>query len=494
MMRRLILISFLSLFTLQLNAQNEHQIQINSLLDICHKRDIFNGNALVIKKDKIIYRAEKGFVDGNKTKLLTKNSLFDIGSISKEFNAVGIMMLKEKGLLQLGDKLSKFGLDLPEWSNKITIKNLLQYTSGLPSIDWKNTHSDSDIYNSLKNLKALEFEPGTAYSYSNNNIFLQRRIIEKVTGKTFNQFLEQDIFKPLKIKNSIIDHQYNNPLFVRAFNSNGVNDEKMELKMSGSVCPTIDDLATWVHHLLSNQLISKESLHTLFESFSKQSQSALGEGKFTDNELNSYIHHGSSLNYESIVFSDLKEQTTIILMTNNKSLKIYEIAEAISQITKNETYTIPQKSVYLTIREKAYKNVDDGIAYYKKLKQSDFDTYNFSNQWELARLSYKLFEKNKNIQAIKILKLLVSELPNKSEETLEYLGARILSENQIYKSISVYQLLTEKFPSEKSYNGLGEAYYNNKQYDLAMENYKKSLELNPENENSKAMIEKIKTK
>lgn len=493
-MQRLFLITFLSFFTFQLNAQNKHQIQIDSLLEICHKRGIFNGNALVIKRGKTVYRGEKGFVDGNKTRLLTKNSIFDIGSISKEFNAVGIMMLKEKGLLQLDDKLSKFGLDLPEWSNKITIKNLLQYTSGLPSIDWENTHSDSDIHNSLKKLKALEFEPGTAYLYSNNNIFLQRRIIEKVTGKTFNEFLEHYIFKPLKIKNSIIDHQYDNSLFVRAFNSDGVNDEKMELKMSGWVCPTIDDLATWINHLLSNQLISKKSLYTLFESFSKQSQSALGKGEFTDNELTNYIHHGSSFNYESIVFSDLKEQTTMILMTNNKSLKIYEIAEAISQITKNEAYSIPQKSVYLTIREKTYKNVDDGISYYKKLKQSDFDTYNFSNQWELARLSYKLFEKNKNEGAIKTLKLLVSELPNKSEETLEYLGARILSENQTDKSITIYKLMVEKFPSEKSYNGLGEAYYKNKQYDLSIENYKKSLKLNPENTNAKTMIEKIKTK
>lgn len=476
--------------TLQLKAQ-DNKAKIDSVLDICHKRGIFNGNALVVKNDTVIYRIEKGFTDGSKTKALNKNSIFDIGSISKEFNAIGIMMLKEKGLLNLDDKVSKFLLDLPEWSNKISIKNLLQYTSGLPSVDWENVHSDSDIYNNLKNLKALEFESGKGYSYSNNNIFLQRRIIEKITGKTFNKFLEQTIFQPLGINNSIIDHNYENQDFVRAFNTEGVNDKKLELKMSGWVCPSIDDLAIWSKTLVSNNLISKESLYELFESYSKESQSALGNGTFNDKRLTSYIHHGSSLNYESIVYYDLQENTMIILMTNNKSLKIEEIANAIKNIIEGKDYEIPQKSVYLTIREKTYDNVDEGISYYKILKKTDFDTYNFSNQWELARLSYKLFEKNQNKNAIKILKLLVSELPIKSEEAIEYLGGRILSENQIDKSISVYQLMVEEFPSGKSYSGLGNAYYQDKQFKKALHSFKKSLEIEPENENSKKMISQI---
>ena len=492
-MFRLILISalFLGSFVIQLEAQNNNRIKIDSLLEICHKREIFNGNALIIKNNKVVYRTEKGFVDGSKKKKLNKESVFDIGSISKEFNAVGIMMLKERGVLKLDDKISKYKLGLPEWSNKVSIKNLLQYTSGLPVVDWRNVHSDGDIYKNLKKLKALAFEPGKGYLYSNNNIFLQRRIIEKITGKTFNEFLKEDILLPVGMNNSLIDHQYDNINFVRAFNNDGVNDGEMELKMSGFVCPSIDDLALWSRKLLSNTLISKESLYQLFETHSKESQSALGNATFTDKNLSSYIHHGSSLNYESIIYNDLQEDAMIVLMTNNKSLKIWNIAEAIMHILKNENYEIPQKSIYLTIREKTYKNVDKGIAYYEDLKKKNFETYNFSNQWELARLSYKLFEKNKNEGAIKILKLLVSEIPDKSEEALGYLGARILNESQIDKSILVYQLMVSKFPSGKSYSDLGDAYYKNKQFMKAKENYKKSLELEPKNDNSKKMMSLI---
>ncbi|MFP2995581.1 serine hydrolase [Spongiivirga sp. MCCC 1A20706] len=490
-------ISVLFLFSLSfifsIEAQNNHQKQIDSVLDICYKRGIFNGNALVIKDAKVIYSTQKGFTDGSKTIPLADNSMFNIGSIAKEFNAVGIMMLKEKGLLNLEDKISKYQLGLPAWSNKITIKHLLQYTSGLPSIDWENVHNADEVYNNLKQLKALAFEPGTGYLYSNNNVFLQRRIIEKVTGKTFNRFLQEDILQPVGMNNSVIDHQYENPDFVIGFNSKGINDEKKPMVFSGWVCPSINDFAKWVNQLMSYQLVSKESVYQLFEAYSKESQSALGNGMFTDGELTSYYHHGSSRSYEAIVYYDLENDILAILMTNSKGLKIGEIAEAIIHVAKDEDFTIPHKSIYLTIREKTYENVDQGIALYHDLKKNDFNTYNFSDQWELARLAYKLFEKKQSDHAMQILRLLVAEIPKKSEEAISYLAARILAENQVQDAILINQLLSDKFPSGKTHGNLGDVYYNNKQFTKALSHYQKSIALQPDNIHSQERIIEIKS-
>ncbi|WP_405398452.1 serine hydrolase [Maribacter sp. Asnod2-G09] len=461
------------------------------MLEVCYQRGIFNGNALVISDGEIIYRVTKGFSDGSKTKLLSEKSIFDIGSISKEFNAVAIMMLKEKGLIHLDDKISKFELGYSDWSNKVTIKNLLQYSSGLPVIDWENIHGDDDINANLKSLSTLAFEPGSGYLYSNNNIFIQRRIVEKITGKTFNEFLQQDILDPLGMDSSVIDHQYHNSDFARGFNSDSVNDDDLELKMSGWVCPTIEDLASWTSQLMSYKIISKESLHSLFKAYSDESQSALGTGKFLDNDLINYEHHGSSLSYESIVHFNLQDRTSIFLMTNSKSLKIGEISDAIIHILKDEDFQIPQKSVYLTIREKTYNDVEEGIAFYRKLKDSSFDTYNFLDKWELARLSYKLFEKDQNDEAIKILELLISELPSESEEVLGFLGSRILNENQLEKAILVYKLMVSEYPTGKSYSGLGDAYFKNMQIEQALNNYRKALELEPDNKKSNEMILKF---
>lgn len=480
------------LLTFSINAQTNSTKSIDSLLNICFKRGVFNGNALVAQNDTIIYQSQKGYTNGSRTKEHLESSVFDIGSISKEFNAVAIMMLKEKGLLNLDDTVSKFNLELPKWSKNITIAHLLKYSSGLPAIDWENVHGDTDIYSNLKALRALDFKPGDGYLYSNNNIFIQRRIIEKITGKSYNKYLEEEILEPLGMKNSTIDQQFNNPNFVRAFNNDYINDPIQELKMSGWVCPSIGDLYKWINALMSYSLISESSTRILFESYDENSQSALGESKFIGDKLVTYSHQGSSLNYESFVYFNKEKDLKVILMTNNKNFKLGEITEAITNILDNKPYNIPQKSVYLTIRERCYENVDRGIKYYHNLKTNSFDVYNFSNEWELARLGYKLFERNNNEGALRILKLMIIELPTKAEHTLFYLGNRILNENQTKKALMVYQLLVDKYPTDKAFVSYADALYKINNVNDALTYYKKALSFNPKNEQAQKRIKAIK--
>lgn len=434
--------------------------QIDTLMEVSYERGLFNGNILVAQSNTIIYQNEFGYSDASRSKKLSKNSIFNIGSIAKEFNAVAIMILKERGSLHLEDKLSKFDLQLPNWSNKVTIKHLLQYSSGLPKVKWNSVKNDKDIYTDIKNIDNLIFEPGSDYLYSNNNIFLQRRIVEKVSGMSFNDFIQENILIPSKMSDAIIDATSKNTQLVTSFNNDLVNDSSGDIEFSGWVFPSISDMFNWVNSLHSGKIISKESLMLLFDSFSKNSESALGKGVFKNNELMIYQHQGSSFNYESLIHYNLKEDVMVILMTNNKNLKLRNIAEAIENITKGNSFKIPQKSVYLSIRQKCYNNVDDGIEYYKQLKKNYPDTYNFSEEGELNRLGYKLIEKNQIEDAIKIFKLLVSEFPN----------------------------------SANPYDSLGEAYYLNGNNSMALQNYNKVLELNPNNTNAKKMIKKIKMK
>ncbi|KOY53137.1 serine hydrolase domain-containing protein [Polaribacter dokdonensis] len=434
--------------------------QIDTLMEVSYERGLFNGNILVAQSNTIIYQNEFGYSDASRSKKLSKNSIFNIGSIAKEFNAVAIMILKERGSLHLEDKLSKFDLQLPNWSNKVTIKHLLQYSSGLPKVKWNSVKNDKDIYTDIKNIDNLIFEPGSDYLYSNNNIFLQRRIVEKVSGMSFNDFIQENILIPSKMSDAIIDATSKNTQLVTSFNNDLVNDSSGDIEFSGWVFPSISDMFNWVNSLHSGKIISKESLMLLFDSFSKNSESALGKGVFKNNELMIYQHQGSSFNYESLIHYNLKEDVMVILMTNNKNLKLRNIAEAIENITKGNSFKIPQKSVYLSIRQKCYNNVDDGIEYYKQLKKNYPDTYNFSEEGELNRLGYKLIEKNQIEDAIKIFKLLVSEFPN----------------------------------SANPYDSLGEAYYLNGNNSMALQNYNKVLELNSNNTNAKKMIKKNKMK
>lgn len=433
---------------------------IDSLMRVSYNRGVFNGNILVAKNNKIIYQNEFGYSDASKSKALNPNSIFNIGSIGKEFNAVALMILKEKGLLTLDDTISKFDLQLPEWSTKVTVRDLLKYTSGLPKINWNRVKNDEDIYVDLRNIEHLDFEPGTDYLYSNNNVFLQRRIVEKVSGMSFNDFIQKNILIPSNMLDTVIDATPENPQLVAAFNNEMVNDRPMDIEFSGWVYPTANDMYNWISSLHSGRIISKESLLQLFDAYSKNSESALGKGIFENKELLFHEHHGSSFNYESFIHYNVSKDLSIILMTNNKNHKLREITEAIENISNVSSFSIPQKSIYNTIRQTCYGNVNEGIELYKSLKKNDPNAYNFSNENELNQLGYKLMEKNQIEDAIKIFKLLISEFPN----------------------------------SANPYDSMGEAYYNYGNNDLALVYYKKSLELNPNNSNAIEMIKKIQKK
>jgi CubicO group peptidase (beta-lactamase class C family) len=153
----------------------------------------------------VVYQSPIGKADASGKDMLTADYRFHIGSIAKEFNGVGIMLLKEERNLSLDDKVSKYLPELPAWANKISILNLLQYTSGLPNIKWETVKSDADIMNDLKKLDTLLFEPGTNYYYNNNNVFLQRRIIERITGMPFNAFVKQQLLIPANMNYSVVD-------------------------------------------------------------------------------------------------------------------------------------------------------------------------------------------------------------------------------------------------------------------------------------------------
>ena len=438
----------------------KNQSLIDSLMKVSHERGVFNGNILAVKNDKIIYQNEFGYTDGTKSKKLTENSIFNLGSIGKEFNAVAIMMLKEKGLLNLEDKLSKFKLDLPEWSKTISINHLLQYTSGLPRVKWSTVKNEKDIFADLRKIKQLKFKPGSGYIYSINNIILQRKIIEVVSGMRFIDFIQKNLLSASNMTNALIDPDSQNPRLATPFNNDFVNDKPSGIEFSGWVYPTVNDMYNWITSLHSEKLISKESLAQLFNSYSKDSQSALGVGRFENDKLFIHQHQGTSFNYESFIHYNVKEDISIILLTNNKNFKVREITKSIENILIGKPFSLPQKSVYLTIRQKCYDDVNEGIRFYKDLKTNFPDTYNFSNESELNRVGYKLIERNQIEDAITIFKLLISEFPS----------------------------------SPNGYDSIGEAYYLKGNNKLALYNYKKSLKLNPNNSNAKKMIEKIKTK
>lgn len=335
-------ITFL-LLTGNVFAQVKKINQIDSLMKWSNQTGIFNGNVLVSKNNKIIYSASFGFTDVSKTEKLTTDYRFNIGSITKEFSSAALLQLQEQGKLNIEDKISKYLPELPKWADEVPIKDLLQYTSGIPNVNWKKVRNDKDIFDGLMRIDSLDFKPGTNYDYNNNNIFLRQFIVERLTGMSFKRYAEQFIFKPCKMTSSVMTPLENEAYIAKGFNIDLVVD-KADLPITGGTYLTTNDLLKWSDCLHSGKVINANSLFILGQQFNlPDTQSSLGEAKYKNRKLTTHIHDGRAGSYEALLVSDLNEKLTIILLGNNYNGKLFDISDAIAAILKNEKYKLPQK-------------------------------------------------------------------------------------------------------------------------------------------------------
>ncbi|WP_223787169.1 serine hydrolase domain-containing protein [Marinicella meishanensis] len=313
---------------------------IDTYLNALHHHGEINGNVLVIKDGKIIYENSFGYVDGSKSTMLTKNHRFNIGSIYKEFPAVLIMQLFEKGHLKLEDNISKYITDLPDWSEKITIDNLLKYSSGLPTFDWDSyfsrgiTMNDNDVIEEIKAVKNLEFEPGSDYLYSNMNPVLLIKIVENITKTDFREYLQANIFRPHRMHNTLLKKQipYEDKLLMAIpFDGDFKEDDNSISVDTFLMSSTTNDLAKWFEELGDFKVINKQSLKTLSETAMRRAniQSALGYTEWENDKLIEHSHHGSMSNYESLVRRFKQDRITIVITTNQKRQNLYEITNEI---------------------------------------------------------------------------------------------------------------------------------------------------------------------
>jgi len=443
---------------LQAATNPEHIEKIDALMIESHNRGLFNGNVLVSQNGKVLYQNEMGYTNGDKKHKLAKSSRYALGSITKEFSAVGIMMLQQQGLLDINDPLSKYAFNLPSWSRDIQIKHLLNYTSGLPKLNFRKIKKASDINGQLKAIESLRFPPGKGYLYSNHNVFLQIELIEKLTHKSYADFVEDNFFKPLNMNDSSLAPASEANYLVSSFNNEGINDFFPEFPVASMVYSTTADMLKWQIALHSEKLISKSSLKTLFNAFSANANSALGDGRYDNDKLSFHRHHGSHFNFESQIYHNTQLGLSVILLTNNKNFKLSSITNAVESIVQGKSFNFPKKSLYLTIRQTAYENANNGIKLYYSLKQSAPNLYDFENNNALIRVGYKLIEQKQFISAIEI-----------------------------------FTLSTKEFPKHaNAFDSLAEAFFANGQMKLALKNYKISVALNVNNSNGHKMIEKIK--
>ncbi len=311
----------------------------------------FNGNILIAKSGNIIYEKSFGYTNYNTKELLNSNSIFETAFISKQFTAMGILILKDKGKLTLSDSLRKFFPELP-YSN-IRIQNLLTHTSGLPdytdALMNKWNHKQIAFNNDVIKFLATEkippiFKPGEKWEYSNTAYEMLASIIEKVSGLSYNDFMQKNIFTPLGMKHSRVYNTRRSsketiPNYAYGFIYSDslkryiLPDSLTEtsfviyldgIEGDGCVNSTTEDLLTWdraiKNHTLLNEATQKQMLspQSIMDTTSNR---YYGYGVMLGkNEIGNYVMHGGGWpGYHTMLFRYVDDDITIIVLSNNES-------------------------------------------------------------------------------------------------------------------------------------------------------------------------------
>lgn len=350
-------------------GQNTAAIQ--HVLDSANKITPLSANILIAKNGKMVFEKSYGYADAEKQKLLTADNSFQLASISKQFTAYGIMILKNKGLIQYDSLVIKY---LPEFPYRnIKVRHLLNHTSGLPDF-WSTIRPNLDTTRSNGNIDALQYlirnqlplqsEPGSRFEYCDIGYDFLALIIERLSGKTYEQFLDQNIFKLLKMNDT---HAYLVTDIRRIQNSKlaigNIRDPQqkrflyahMQPKYNfvfylgdfygdGSIVSSARDLASWGSALTDCTLLPCKVQQESFEPYLFQGRPVNGKnGKpvnvgfgwffFQTPELGKVITHGGGHpGNQHNIFRIPEKNITLIFLSNAESDDHQKIVDRILQL------------------------------------------------------------------------------------------------------------------------------------------------------------------
>ena len=470
----------LLLLMLSLAAFSQKRIQkIDSIFSNLYNTDKFNGNVLIAEKGNIIYKKSFGLANEESKEALNENSIFELASSTKPFTAMAIMILKEQGKLSIDDKITKHLPELSDYSN-ITIRNLINHTGGLPdymqlmNTSWNKNKiaTNKDVVEILKKLSPDGlFKPNTKVKYSNTGYVLLATIIERASGKTYADFLDTTIFKPLKMTRTFVHNGILSPRKIDNYASGYINvNGKYILPKNfdrtkfiiwldgivgdGSVNSTTIDLLKWDRALYTNILASKESMKEIF------SNGILNDGSLTMHAFGWRVletepfgkiarHSGGWPGYVTYIERNLINDKTIIILQNhyNRTMLKQEIRNILYKMPLPKT----MKKLYLE-----GKSVDEIIA----LIENPTSKYLVNDFYEdsITNFGYQLLRKDKNEEALKVFK---------------------------YITISYSK-------SSNAFDSLGECLMKMNFKKQAIEAYEKSLELDSKNKNAEKVLSKLK--
>lgn len=347
-------------------SDEEIVAKVDEYMNALARLNRFNGAVLVERDGRALVSRSYGMANFEDAVPNTLQTRFPIASMTKTFTATAVMMLQERGKLSVRDLICKHLSDCPAAWQQITIHHLLTHTSGIPDYtdfpDWLQTRGQLAPYTStiarFKD-KPLDFPPGEKYKYSNSGYVLLGLIIERVSGQTWEGFLRDNIFAPLKMANT----GYDDGKTLIRHRALGYSREGIRLirapylhmpisKSAGALYSTVEDLLLWDKALYTEKLLSPKSLDAMFTVF----KGDYGYGWHIDKQFNHRraFHTGVILGLKSSIDRYLDDRVGVILLSNSDDTFINAAIRDLAAIVFGEKYNLPKQRPSIALDAKTY--------------------------------------------------------------------------------------------------------------------------------------------
>ena len=295
-------------------------------------------SVLISRQGKIIYKQAYGISDMELATSLKPEMVFRIGSISKQFTSIAILQLVEKGKIKLSDDIQKYIKDYPSQGHIISIEHLLTHTSGIKSFtsifnfeddQFKLDMTPKELIDLFKN-EPMDFVPGSKFLYNNSGYILLGYIIELVSGQSYQKYMEENIFKPLKLSNIHYDNHHqlikNRTKGYQAKLKGFENASYISMTIpysAGALVSDTEDLFKWNTALFQEKLVKKETLDQAFKSYKltngKDTGYGYGWGIGSYKGKKVYFHGGGIVGFFTFAIY-LPEEDIYVAVLTNKSV------------------------------------------------------------------------------------------------------------------------------------------------------------------------------
>jgi len=364
-MKKILALTFLLLSAVAVFSQTSQSEKVDALMAQWSQGNTPGAAVIVIKDGAVVHKKGYGMADLESRTAISANTVFETASVSKQFTAMAVMMLAERGKLSYSDPLAKYFPELPSYAQQITIRHMLNHTSGLAdyTIYWKEgprlnkdtaRHTPEDVLKFLAAQKNLDFAPGEKWRYSNSGYVLLTLIVAKVSGVPFAQFVKENIFTPLGMNDSFVYGEPKTPAPNRAIGyiQNGSGFKRADYNPNnfvigdGGVHSTVEDMYKWDQALYTEKLVKAATLAEAFTSGTLNDGTKInygfgwGLGKYSGASFIS--HSGGTDGFVAHIGRFPAQRLTVILLSNFEQLTpSYSLANKIAGFYLDEKSPTP---------------------------------------------------------------------------------------------------------------------------------------------------------